>query len=584
MRMLLIRVMLGVGITVSSTLAAGSFVAPAAGPVPFRRDRLPLDADTMAGFSRQLSLIVRGLALESAQDRRVAAQAVALAIALDPANREARDLLAGLVDQKSRVSPLAIEVEQAKARAWQILSWLESPAAGADGQALAACLADAMALIDPTHPKSDAQREKGEAGQWVGWVPEQSAYDEQTIVKLSDVSIPEKMLGPVETAEPTILRKTATVFTPLWTYDKQSDKVAIKPMQISMKAWIEGEGKDRHGFTVKLEGTAEADPLYQTSIKLISALKSIDRRLPDGGRVSLTIGRGTDYLFVKNRQSISAAAAVLADAAVSGSDPHVTVMGIVTEDGSLKMPTRAWDRLRSLSDGPGGRLVLPKEAETLLTSILAMENPAFFMKYEVVLADNLKELIVFSCAGSQGGFEEDSLKFAEIREKMGSQSLSHYVAIRSVHQRLAEIAQSSPKHLSARMLALQGGGERPIRLPKQILASEIRHALEPMTTLPTEWNVKIDANFIDTVHNTCRASLDPLARYVDIHDGNFYGHAQDMLIMLRTLGRIRRSRDANYGSNIAVTVQAFDIMKKSYLKVQEELASVADDGELQELP
>jgi hypothetical protein len=581
MRTLLIMGMLWMVLSASLSMA-GSFVAPAAGPVPFRRDRLPLDADTMSGLSRQMSLMAKGLALESAPNRRAAAQAVALAIALDPANREARDFMAALVAEKTQLSPAGNDAEQAKTRVWQIISWLESSAAGADGQALGACLTDAMVSLDPTHPKADTQREKGEIGRWVGWVAEPAAYDQQIVAKRPVEIIPEKMPIPAEVAEPSILRKTATVSTPIWSYDKQSDKMVIKPMSINMKAWIEGEGKDRHGFTVRLEGAAESDSLFQANTDFMVALKSIDH-LPNGGRVSLMIGNGIDYLFAKNGHSISAAAAVLADAAVSGRDPHVTVMGIVNPDGSLRMPSRAWDRLRSLLNGSGGRLVMPKEAETLLISILVMEDPAFFMKYEVILVDNLKELIEFSGGGSQSGLNADSLKFAEIREKMGGLSLSHYVAMPSVHQRLGEIAQSSPMHFSARMLALHGGASRPTQISKQILASEVRRALEPMTALSTDPNMKIEASLIDTIHETCRASLDPLGRYVDVHEGNFYSHAQDMLVNLRTLGRIRRStREINNISNAVAALQAFNIMKMSYMKVCEELSSVADDEEQRE--
>ena len=58
-------------------LVAGNFAVPAEGPVAFRRDRLPLDAGTMAELSRQLVTLAEGLSAETAVNRRAAAQVLA---------------------------------------------------------------------------------------------------------------------------------------------------------------------------------------------------------------------------------------------------------------------------------------------------------------------------------------------------------------------------------------------------------------------------------------------------------------------------------------------------------------------------
>lgn len=579
----LIRSLIGLMLTASLASAGGPFPLPTDGPAPFRRDRLPIDVDTMTGLSRHMLLIARTLDLESASGRRAAAQSLALAIALDPSNREARELLTGFSEDHASPAQDTSEIEATKARIWQIVSWLESSEAGPDGQALGLCVGDAMVVADPSHPKSEARRGKGDSGEWNGWVPPQAAYEEKLVAKSPDEPAKvEKPMPPAENTEPGIRKQAGAVSTVLWTYDKETDKVILKPMLVSMKAWIEGEEKDQHEFKVRLEDTQEAEFLHQTSNGILAALKDVDDHFPKGGVVSLTIGKGTDYLAIKNRQTLSAAATVLIDSAVSGRDPNATVMGIVQPDGSLKMPPRAWDKLRALSVGPGGRLVLPREAESLLPSILAIEDPAFFMKYEVVLADNLKELLEFSAKGASGELADASLKFAEIREKMGSNPVTQYVANRFVRQRLGEIAQACPDHLSARMLFIQGGGERPSRLPKQILASEIRRALEPMTALPADWNDNLDANLIDATFEKCRALLDPLERYVDIRDRDFYSHAKELLTTVRTLGRVKRTARDNFengNSNRQATQEAFEVVKTTYSRIRTELSEVANDDE-----
>ena len=86
-------------------LCAGEFAPPAEGPVAFRRDKIPLDADTIIGMSKQLGNLALGLNLESAENRRGVAQILALAIALDPGNAKARNLLTSI--QGGRKLPTA---------------------------------------------------------------------------------------------------------------------------------------------------------------------------------------------------------------------------------------------------------------------------------------------------------------------------------------------------------------------------------------------------------------------------------------------------------------------------------------------
>jgi len=586
MKRLLFRGTLWLILAAAPALAVGPFVSPTE-TSPFRRDRLPLDVDTMTSLSRRILLIAKTLETEGAATRRASAQCLALALALDPTNREARETLTLLSDGKSASQPDAAEIEPAKAKIWQILAWLESSEAGSEGQALGACIMDAMTVADPAHPKSQARKGQGEAGKWTGWVADLASFEERVVVNVPDANQPKEPLIPAEGPEPRFLRTTAVVSTPLWTFDKESDKVLIRPLQVSMSASIEGEQLDRRGFHVKLESTEDGDSISQTARVILTALKGINDSFPEGGVVSLNVGKGVDYLALKNRQGISAAAAVLVDSAVSGREPNATVLGVVQEDGSLKLPPRAWDKIRVLSDGPGGRLVLPREAEALLPSILAIEDPAFFMKYEVVLADNLKELVEFSAKGGSGELADASVRFGEIREKMGSNQVSQYVANRFVRQRLGEIAQACPDHLSARMLSIQGGGERPTRLPKQILASEIRRALEPMTALPSDLPDNLDAGLCDATYEKCRALLDPLERYVDIRDRDFFGHAKELLTTVRTVGRVKRTARDNHDTGVTnrvATQQAYEAMKSAYSKVRAELAEAANDDEPKDVP
>lgn len=556
-------------------LAGGPFAAPEEGPVPFRRDRVPLDVETMTGLSQQLTQLSRTLGDGQPADRRAVAKTLALALALDPANREARDLIAERLDGKAPSVGPDDQSEKARAALWQLLPWLESEEAGKDAQALGTCLAEVAAAVDPLHPSASERKENGRV--WKRWIPELAAYQEKAV---------EPSLPPAGTestpasAGPVLARREASVGTPLWAHEKPEEPAALQLVTVSMRASIEKD-ENPQPFQFQFQGSEPTEALRKANESVTAALKAMGDTLPAGGKVSLRCGK-TDYSFRQNGDSVTAAAAVLLDAAVSGREPDATVLGVVDASGLLKLPSRAWDRLRALSSGPGGRLIVPREAEPMLTSILALEDAAFFMKYEVILAGNVKELVERSAKTAEGPLAEVSSRFNEIRIKQGTMNLGQYAANRFVRQRFAEIYQLYPDHVSARLLDVQGAGKRPIWLPRPILASEIRKAIEPIGPFAKKTSVyEVEVDQIDKIHDACRVKLDALERYADMRDRELHAKSKDLLNALRTTSKARRSRDELYGyDRFQTSMQA---LKAAYDSYRRELASVAADEDVRDL-
>ena len=121
----------------SSLLLGGDFMAPAEGPVPFRRDKLPLEVEQIASLSNHVESLVLGLDPTIVTHRRAAAQMLALATALDPSNKSARELITDFQLGNSPPSAQSAEVGKAQMAIWQTLDWLKSPAAGESAHALA---------------------------------------------------------------------------------------------------------------------------------------------------------------------------------------------------------------------------------------------------------------------------------------------------------------------------------------------------------------------------------------------------------------------------------------------------------------
>ena len=567
----------GVLLVTATSLFAENFAPPAESPVSFRRDRVPLDAETMADLSRQLVTLAESVDFETAVNRRAAAQMLALAAALDPANGRTRELITDFQKEKHLPVTDPQEAGKTKARIWQYLIWLDTPESGSHGQALAACLTDVMLVADPTHPRAQALRAAGERGAWQDWIPKLNAYEPVTAV------IP-KPTEEVVAPKPGILLSRAQVFTPLWKNIGKDNSVKwiLSPAPLQMSAEIiPARAGEIRPFSMTIGSTNFDSRLSQLSIPLLQILKQQHGSLPAGGRVTVTSSALETSLLSNNRHTISAAAAVLASSAISGREPDATIIGQIDESGSYKLPTEFWEQLQSLGPGKGGRLVLPSAAAAYLPSMLALEKPGIFLEYEILLASNFRELLDLTEKTPSKNLEETSAQFREIREKATSQAIGHYLSNSFVRRRLEKIAQQAPYHYSAKMLALQASGNRPAFICRAVLAAELRRAIEPLNWIAQRGYYslsKAESNQLLSDHDTFRIELDHLSRYTQKLDSPLLARAKEILIAQRTLERSLKMRDELYSdSNGGVT--AFATLIRMQAEVTAELATVIDHPE-----
>ncbi len=560
----------------ATSLMAGNFAAPAEGPVAFRRDKVPLDAETLAGLSRHLVTLAQGWTADTAAARRTAAQMLALATALDPGNAKAREVLADFGSGKHTPVTEAGPLEKSRARIWQDLAWLETPEAGAQGQALAACLADVMAAADPQDSRAQAIRGAGERGAWKSWIPSLAAYETKPPVK-TQKSV------EIEPAHTGILLAKARLMTPLWKRAAKTEplKWTLTAAPIEMVAeQSPTEGGQPKPFALVLGGDASHEMLAPLISPLLKLLTNHHGSLPAGGRVTISSPALVESLISKKRHSLSAAAAVLASSAISGREPEATIIGLIDESGAFVLPTGFWNQLRSLGPGTGGRLVLPTAAAEYLPSMLALERPQIFFDYEIVLAANFKELLHLTAKTPEGTFAKVSAQFREIREKIGTLPLGQYVANPFVRRRLAEISLEAPYHYSAKLLALQGAGNRPIFVTRAVLSAELRRAVEPL-----DWLVKLTSGLpyndaqiqqLGATYETCHDQVERLHRYAEKNDREWVERVQDMVATIRLIERSAKSRSASYDLWTAVT-QAHAAFLRAYAGVAEELANASGE-------
>jgi hypothetical protein len=554
-------------------VCAGEFAPPAVGPVAFRRDRIPLNADAMAGLSQNLETLARALPGETAAERQAAARMLALAMALDPANARARELLAAYQNGARKPEPDAGQLGKSLARIWQLVAWLETPEAGENGQALAACLKDVLVISDPRHPRAAALREDGEKGAWAGWVAGIDAYGAEKTATPHETEIQPAAAEPA--AESKVLLNKAQVHTILWRrgLEDESAEWTLAPLPLQMVVTTGEESS----FPITIGSGEELAPLARTLEKLLAA--QFDP-LPRSARIRITSREFEQSLQSGKRQSISAAAAVLASAAVTGREPEAIIIGQVDESGAFNLPTGFWDQLQALGPGSGRRLVLPAAAADWLPSVLAMENPGVFMGYEVLLAEDFRHLLDLSAKTPDGDVAAATAKFREIRERAGSHDIRSYLANRFVRQRLDELAQSAPFHASAAMLLTQAKGNRPTLVKREVLAAELRRATQPMA-----WIMKFtDQDFSDEeikklgeTHDLCRARVDRMERYAAKTDLDLLERARAAAIALRNLDRVARARGEDWLVRESVRSSRADFIRL-YGELAGELAAESGEG------
>lgn len=579
------------------------FVPPAEGPVPFRRDKLPVDVETMTALSRQLTVMARTAAAERHSPRGVA-QMSALALALDPENRQARELIDALKEDKQPSADSPEEVERARNRSWQALAWLEMPEAGPDGQALAACLGDVLVISDPKHPKARDRQASGEQGLWKSWVADESAFRpkeeerEPEMTEKEDEEEPDSASGGDH--KELAINELSTPM-PVWHYDREFKRMKLDLVPVKLRVRTQDpddddddDGKEgesspvKHGLVIEVPGEGMTERFQKAMKPVEVAMAARHGSFPAGKEVKLDLGR-IDYSMSRNGLALTGATALLIEGAYTGKVPAATVLAVVDENGKLSLPPRFWETLRALSAAsPGTRIVLPDEAVDFLTSLVVMDDAAFFMKNEVLLAGTVDELCDLASPTPKEDIAEGFKRFEEVRKVGQGKALGTFVAHPATQQRLREVAGALPVHASARMLALQGSGSRPRFLQRPILAREVRTALEPLNYLATTQPDDIEVEDLEAAHKASRERLDGMTGYIELRDRDLHKAATDVADSLRPLARVMEKKGYDDDDELdRKKSEACHTARLEYLRVLRELGQAAGDADefpLPELP
>ncbi len=583
------------GLFFTTAPAKAGFIPPKDN-APFRRDQLPIDVDTMKQLSSHLVTLCSILDSQDNSQQRTAAQFLALALALDPVNRSAQDLLDQFKQETPPLTRNQNELVVAKSRAWRTQSWLATAESGADGRSLALCLGDVLSKVDPEHPSS--ANYKTEQGQWKEWIADADRFlkkEEPGILDGEETAEEEmteqdKELNEVDDQQIAFALNSATISSPLMIFNDITKTYDLKLLPVTLSTAIDEEHKEFRYHLKDVDQEKIRPALLAINKSTVPWLKEKFQGLPHGGVVNLSLPPREYYATNRNAENISAAAAVLAAASLSGQEPTGVVIGIVQPDGKLVLPSNGWQLIRSLSAAPASRVVLPKSCADLLLGLLTLDELEFFMKHDVLLADNIDELVNLSKKNPDANLAAALSHFAGIREKATS-SIGPFVTNSFVRGRLETIAAAMPNYASAQYLLIQAKGKRPTQLSEKVTAHELRMALAPIRSVvdiyfDNDERTQPTHTQMQSAHESCRAALDPLDRQIANTERAIYGEAIDLANTARTLARaIKKVKDKGFenyikGFHDKSLTESASMLTKALPEIERKISHILEEPEL----
>jgi len=513
--------------------AGGPFAGPKEGPPSFRRDRIPLEVADMRRLSDSLATMSTVIKDERAEDRRLAAQCIALSLALEPGNRDARRLLSAWEDGRYRTNENFDDARKALKFAAGLIDWLESDTAGRDAKKLADCLRDVVSRVGARDTEFSQLGGEQLIGYWNDFVPALSAYE-----KLSEPVDPSPVPDPNPTPLPDPSKKDfklaferAEITIPMWyraIKPEEGQEWVLKPGRMFVTAGYD-PGRKNEPFSMQVGGDMYNEQMRNLTNSISGVLHQAMGGLPGGLRVAISSEALEEALRSGQPQSISAAAVVLAGSVVRGLPPNsdTIVVGKVDQNGNYLPSSDMWEKLKAFGNGKGQRLVVPAKSRQYFEAMLTMDQIKYFLDYEVVVASNVQELLNATAAQPEGALGEATLQFAEIQKVAPNTNVRGFIANSHVRKRLQEVVKACPQHLSGELLLMQANSSRPFNISREVLCAEMKSILKPLEQVKAiPWDNAAERNFrrldVAQIAKDCSAKVAALERYVGREERDLY--------------------------------------------------------------
>jgi hypothetical protein len=564
--------------TVLTGLAA-TYIRPNCDKELFPLEKIPLHVHNMKKISSNLVILTQRKQDDTPLQRRANAQLLALAMQLDPTNKEARmldqTLSKGVIPKPE--SPEKILSAKSQIRFYQ--RWLASPDVGAPANQLALYLADATKTLSPDTINQP------DSADWSGVVPSikhytpppkkietpssKTAKPADSVTKNKDKTEPSALsyqITPISIKAPLTIEKRESYKNPKYKalQYRTIRHTSITPISLQIRAYTPKKASPKTIMTLPLpwqkvesQRLASAKKITQPITRQLEALH---KDLP-GSKITVSLEKDTKYAF-SNQQTITAPIAIMLEASLLNKPlrQDLVVCASMDESGAFLQPANFWQLIDILrKNNQRGRLIVSPKSAELLAQILVYDEPEFFIRWEVFTAKNLKQAIEIATQGSSDPIIKSSELFQTIQQLTKRTSISKLSVNKAVRQRLNKITTLAPNHLSARILLIQGSRKRPNKLSETTLAHELLPILKHLekTLGSTEGDNLPPSSELKETLKTLRNELNRFDGLINRIQDDLYDDTLNILNNFRRLITLsRRIEGADYTNRIPLEKKA----------------------------
>ena len=515
-------------------------------PLLVKRERLPLDMETISALAGHLLVLGDGELGETPQEMRHRVQILTLSERLSPDQEGLAPVLQALENGEGRESIDLAKQAHAKKEVLKIAMLLAPHPKHTEGSHLAQLLFDVLKPFGLSEAASRLHQEKNRTSRWAAIMPDLSAYsviEEVPAEIIAPSPMPQPSPPEVETPSPEAPKVEAYGLTslltkiPLVTKEKGENKkdtysLVLTTLTISPKSNGWGE--------LKLLPKAEFD-----SNRVIERVKAFFERegTPLPAKYTLNLNTNNRHCQNESSQDLAAPLAMMIDSALTRRQlrKDVILFADLNEQGSLIKPKKSWNHFLEMlgQEQPAKtRLILAPGALEELTGLLVLDQASFFITYEVIEAETFDEAreLFYEDGSPSESLVNAITGYTPVREKAREANiLNTFLSLAVVENRLLAVRRQSAKHLSAAMLATQSV-RRPAYFTKEMFARELDRRLEKISELKYV-HKETTARGIKDALKESRAYLNELSRRLQRNETLVLNDALDVLKELNSLGR-----------------------------------------------
>lgn len=208
------------------------------------------------------------------------------------------------------------------------------------------------------------------------------------------------------------------------------------------------------------------------------AVRGKNSQFPEGLRIDFNCDGS---LGSHERDSTALAGAVLLNSFVTGNavDPQIALVGGIGPGAVVTGAVGVGTRIRTLPEGTQLTLGVPLVAEPEVRDLALMGEPEVLLRCEVYGLVNLDDAIALASQKRPESLAKAHELFVSVRTACGATPVLTFLKNAKVQQRLAEIIQLAPGHLSAKLLLQTATNKLPGRMTFLTSQQAILKAVKP---------------------------------------------------------------------------------------------------------